>query len=144
MSKELIKLYSSVDRVLKTNLQGITHEDSIKHIENCNSINWLVGHIVVTRNGILSLMNMTPVASDALKAVYERGSKMMIDMNQAEKLETLIKLFDEEQQKILEGVNKAYSDEVIDRLTFFGFHEGYHVGQVGTMRKLLGKEGAIK
>ena len=144
MSKELVKLYASVDRVLKTNLQGITHADSIKHIENCNSINWLVGHIVVSRNGVLSLMELPPVAGEKLKAIYERGSKMMTDMGNAENLDALVKLFDEAQQRILEGVTKAYSDEIIDRLTFLGFHEGYHVGQIGTMRKLLGKEGAIK
>ena len=144
MSKELIKLYSSVDRTLKMNLQGITHEDSIKQIDNTNCINWLVGHIVVSRNGILSLMGMEPVAGDKLKAVYERGSKMMTDMGQAEKLDTLVKLFDESQHKILEGVTKTYNDETLDRITFLGFHEGYHVGQIATMRKLLGKEGAIK
>jgi hypothetical protein len=144
MSKELIKLYKSVDMTLKMNLQGISHADSITHIDNCNCINWIVGHIVVSRNGILALMNLPPVASDKLKAVYERGSKMMTDTATAENLETLVKLFDETQQRILEGVTKAYSDEVIDRLTFLGFHEGYHVGQVATMRKILGKEGAIK
>ena len=144
MSKELVKLYGSVDRTLKMNLQGITHADSIKHIENCNSINWIVGHIVVSRNGILSAMDLPPVAGDKLKAVYERGSKMMTDMGNAENLEALVKLFDEAQQRILEGVTKTYSDEVIDRITFLGFHEGYHVGQIATMRKLLGKEGAIK
>jgi hypothetical protein len=144
MSKELVKLFASVDRVLKTNLQGITHADSIKHIENCNSINWLVGHIVVSRNGVLSLMELPPIAGEKLKAVYERGSKMMTDMGNAENLDALVKLFDESQQRILDGVTKTYSDEIIDRLIFLGFHEGYHVGQIGTMRKLLGKEGAIK
>jgi hypothetical protein len=89
-------------------------------------------------------MNLPPVASDKLKTVYERGSKMMTDMGNAENLDVLVKLFDEAQQRILEGANNTYNDEVTDKLTFLGFHEGYHVGQVATMRKLLGKEGAIK
>ena len=144
MSAELVKIFSSVDRALKMNLQGITHADSIKQIDNANSINWIIGHMVVTRNGILALMNMPQVAPDKIKATYERGSKMMTDMGTAEKLETLLELFDEEQKKILEGVVKVNDTELKEKLAFLGFHEGYHVGQIATMRKLIGKEGAIK
>jgi hypothetical protein len=144
MSVELVKLYSSVDRMLKMNLEGITHADSIKHIDNTNSINWIVGHMVVSRNGILNLMGLPPIAPEKIKAVYERGSKMMTDMGNAENLDTLVKLFDESQKKIVEGVATVKDDQVKEKLVFLGLHEGYHAGQVATMRKLLGKEGAIK
>src|SRR6185312_14161291 len=118
MSVELTKIFTAVDAALKRNLEGITHEDSIKHIENANSINWILGHIVVSRNGILSAMGLPAVASDKHKAIYERGSKMMTDMSLAEKLETLLELFDEEQKKILEGVAKVSDNAVKERVAF--------------------------
>jgi hypothetical protein len=35
-------------------------------------------------------------------------------------------------------------EAVMEQVTFLGFHEAYHLGQIGLLRKMLGKEGAIK
>jgi len=32
---------------------------------------------------------------------------------------------------------------VAEALTILGFHEAYHVGQLGIQRRLIGKDGAI-
>lgn len=144
MSTELKQLFSAVNGSLKLNLADITHEDSIKQIGNCNSINWIVGHIVIIRNDILSKFNKELSINNALVAMYKRGSLMMTDMSKAERLENLIKLFDESQKKIEEIICKEYNDELMEQLTIYGYHDGYHIGQLGIMRKLIGKEGAIK
>jgi DNA polymerase/3'-5' exonuclease PolX len=144
MSVELVKLFSSVDRVLKTNLRGITNAESLTQIDNCNTLNWLVGHLVICRNGVHSLIGIPAIGNEKIKAMYERGSKRMTDTSGAEDLETLVKMFDESQVKVMEGVAKVTGEQVKEKLAFLGFHEAYHVGQIGTMRKLLGKEGAIK
>ncbi len=103
-----------------------------------------MGHIVVYRNVVLNLMGMQPVTPERIKTLYERGSKMMTDAEGAEDLTTLLKFFDESQLKIMEGAAKTYPTDITEKLIQYGFHEGYHVGQVAIMRKLIGKEGAIK
>lgn len=144
MANPVLKIYSAVDRALKLNLQGISNDESFMQVGTTNCINWLAGHIVYSRNSALALLGLHPVAGEKLKPVYERGSKRMTNSQGAESLESLMKLFDESQQKIMEGLAKVTDEQLLEKLAFSGFHEAYHVGQVATARKLIGKEGMIK
>jgi len=48
------------------------------------------------------------------------------------------------------GGDKAAADKAVgnktvgNQLAFFQFHEAYHAGQVGLLRRLAGKEGALR
>lgn len=137
------KLFSSDERVFNVNLQGITHEESLLEMHNCNSINWIVGHLVYTRNSILSAMSLPPSASETLKPIYARGV-VGADMTKAINLDTLKKMYVDSQPQIMEGLLKIKEEAILDQVTFLGFHEAYHIGQIGIIRKMLGKEGAIK
>ena len=53
-------------------------------------------------------------------------------------------MYEESQPEIMQGVEKIKDEAALDQLTFMGFHEAYHLGQIGLIRKMLGKEGAIK
>jgi hypothetical protein len=139
----LEKLYSSCERIFKINLQDITHEESLKEMRNCNSANWILGHVVYTRDGILAQLGQTPVAGERLKEVYGRGV-VKPDMAKALPLDTLKKMYEQSQPAIMERVGKITDETIMDQITFLGFHEAYHLGQIGLLRKMLGKEGAIK
>lgn len=39
---------------------------------------------------------------------------------------------------------KLENGNVGERLAFLQFHESYHAGQVGLLRRLLGKDGVIR
>lgn len=138
------KLYSSNERIFKVTFEGITHEESLKELHNCNSANWILGHLVFIRNSILSQLGHSPITDDEMmKEVYARGV-IKPDMTKALELDRLKKMYLESQPDIIQGVEKVKDEATLEQLTFLGFHEAYHLGQVGLIRKMLGKEGAIK
>ena len=137
------KLFASDERVFNVNLTGITHEESLLELHNCNSINWIVGHLALTRNSILSALGLEPIAGEEMKPIYARGV-VGADMTKAIHLDTLKKLYVDSQPLIMEGLLNLKDEAILEQVTFLGFHEAYHIGQIGIIRKLLSKEGAIK
>ncbi len=139
----ILKLYSSNERVFKINSEGIRHEESLKEINNCNSVNWILGHMVYIRNTILGLLGLPPLAEEKMRDVYGRGV-VQPDMSKAMNLELLKKMYLDSQPYIMQGLERVKEEAILEQLTFMGFHEAYHLGQIGLLRKMLGKEGAIK
>lgn len=59
-------------------------------------------------------------------------------------LEQIITLFAKTQDHLLTTLHaKELSPEVFKQTAFLQFHEAYHCGQLGIMRRVLGKSGAI-
>lgn len=137
------KLFSSNERVFKITFEGITHEESLREMHNCNSANWILGHLVFIRNNILSQLGLPPIADEKMKEVYGRGV-IKPDMSKAVPLNMLKKMYEQSQPAIMQGIEKVKDEAALEQLTSLGFHEAYHLGQIGLLRKMLGKEGAIK
>jgi hypothetical protein len=136
------KLFASNEMIFNTNLGGVTHADSVIKPEQCNCINWIVGHIVYSRNGVMTALNQPQVTDASFKPIYDRYTNMQ-DTSTALSLDELIKLYKGSQARIIDNVISLKDGEVMDRVTFLGFHEAYHLGQIGIVRKLIGKKGAI-
>jgi len=137
------KLFSSNERVFKINLQGITHEESLKEMHNCNSANWILGHLVFIRNNVMAQLGLPPIADEKMKEIYARGI-VNPDLSKAVPLDTLKKMYEDSQPVIMQALEKVKEEAVLEQLTSFGFHEAYHLGQIGLLRKMMGKEGGIK
>ena len=145
--------------IVRTNLDGITHAESlVRAVPDGNHINWLLGHVVATRCALLpSLHQQPPMAKDQMRA-YDRGSSAVADEDYLP-LDELLRLFDATQKQILAGV-AALSEEEINAPAPFSpgggsetlgsllakstVHEGYHLGQTGILRRVVGKPGAIR
>ncbi|NNM95755.1 MAG: hypothetical protein HKL88_09915 [Bacteroidia bacterium] len=137
------KLYSSNERVFKMNMEGITHEESLKQMNHCNTLNWVVGHLVLSRNSVLAMLNLPAAPTEAMKEVYGRGVANP-DMGKAMNIETLKSMYLDTQPLIMSALDKTSDEALLEKLAFSGMHEAYHMGQIGMLRKMLGKEGAIK
>lgn len=137
------KLFSSNNRIFKITFDGISHEESLREMNNCNSANWILGHLVNSRDSILAQMGLPIIAGEKMKEVYGRGV-VKPDMTKALVLDELKKMYDDSQPALMEGLGKINDEALLEQLTFAGFHEAYHLGQVGLIRKMLGKEGAIR
>ena len=143
MALPVLKLFTSNERVFGLTMEGITHAESLVCADNCNTINWITGHIACSRNSMMKLLTLPPVAGETIKAIYERGAKMM-DITQAHDIEELKQIITGSNQAIIQGVEKVKDDVLMEKLIFAGFHETYHIGQLGILRKYIGKDGAIK
>jgi DinB superfamily len=102
-----------------------------------------------------------PVFSEEEVAVFKRGSEALRSGDQGADLARL-KLALEETHKKLIPTLQSLSDEALaapvpekfkrppltgtvgEALASLHYHEGYHNGQIGLLRRLAGREGAIK
>lgn len=148
-------------QVVRANVEGITQEESlIQPQPGGNCLNWVVGHLLCIYGKALLMLGQEPVmAEDALKR-YDRGSAPLVDPADALDIRELMTAWDETAQRIDAGL-AGLTPEVLDRpaphspsgnpnetvrslLATIFFHQAYHAGQTGTLRRIAGKEGAIR
>jgi len=157
---DLAKMFEFSYAAITRNLDGLSHEETlVAPPAGGNCLNWVLGHIIVARNLLLSLTGGTPVLTGDHVAVYQRGSSpdggtKFLD------LATLRGYLDDSQQRLVPALtllseaalslpmpephNRApLTGSVGDALIRLHYHEGYHNGQIGLLRRIAGKEGAI-
>jgi uncharacterized damage-inducible protein DinB len=144
--------------VLKKNLDGVTHEESLIQPERGgNCLNWVLGHIVATRDYAIQLLNQAPIWDQEISSVYQRGSDPLRDGANAQLFAKIIADLDRSQERLVAGLStvsepelsapapdKSAAETVGETLFVLQFHEAYHAGQTGLLRRLAGHEGAIK
>jgi len=158
---DLVKMYEFSYGAINRNLEGLSHEDSlVKPDCGGNCLNWVLGHIVVSRNTILRLAGATPVLTGEHVAEYQRGSHPE-GTDKSLDLATLRGFLHDSQKQLIpalaalseEALNRSVPEQykrppltgtVGDALIRLHYHEGYHNGQMGLLRRMAGKEGAIK
>jgi uncharacterized damage-inducible protein DinB len=152
----LVKLYEISGNVLKKNVDGISHAESLVRPQpGGNCLNWVLGHIVAVRNTVLTLVGREPAWSSNETTIYDRGTTLDDD-SKALDISSLIAAFDQSQAQIMSAIKDLSAEELAkpikgttpggtigEKLAFFSWHEGYHLGQIGILRRLAGKEGAI-
>ena len=145
-------------RVLEMNAEGVTQQQSLSvPAGGGNCFNWIAGHILLYRNRVHQLVGIEPAWPDPESAAYERGQGGL-DPDRALPLSILLERFGRSQQLLVpalgaldaaalaaptEPSRRGELATVGDRLAFLGFHESYHAGQTGLLRRTLGLAGAI-
>jgi uncharacterized damage-inducible protein DinB len=146
--------------VVRANTAGLTQEDSlVQPRPDGNCLNFVVGHLVNVYDKILPLLAQEPVMGDAV-ARYERGSPALRDPSEAVDFHELLAAFDTQTERFQAGL-ATLAPEALERpmpgpdsggeltetlrslLATILFHQTYHVGQTGLLRRIAGKPGAI-
>lgn len=141
-NETLIYLFRVTFSTFNRNLGGITHEESLQSPHSGSSVNWIAGHLLLTRGQILQRLDETPELPMEELKMYERYSAGIAENPMP--LEQIITLFAKTQDHLLTTLHaKELSPEVFKQTAFLQFHEAYHCGQLGIMRRVLGKSGAI-
>ena len=151
-----------VNRTVTINLAGITHEESLIQPEpGGNCLNWVLGHLLSIYNQALPLLGQQPVLDEPTIQRYKRGSDPVTNPAEASQFEDLLTAWDETVRRIDAGLAgltpealdrpapqgsgpSEPGDKVRDTLSTLMFHQGYHAGQTGVLRRRVGKAGAIK
>jgi hypothetical protein len=153
-TENLAAMYTLDHQVLKMNLEGISHEESLvqpRPFGNC--INWIMGHLVCQRNSILKMVGEEPIWGPEATEMYKRGAPPITDGAKALRFEQIMSDLDRSQELLIPALARlteqqlAVSDErgtLLDKLGFLQFHEAYHAGQIGLLRRLVGKPGKIQ
>jgi uncharacterized damage-inducible protein DinB len=146
---------------LHRNVGDLTHDESLQSPQpGGNCLNWVVGHLNFVNEQLLVLLGQPAVLGEAALARYQRGTPELHDATEALPLEKLLIAWDAQWARIDAGLaalppekldapapysprNKA--DETVGSLlATLLFHQAYHTGQTGVLRRIAGHEGAIK
>jgi uncharacterized damage-inducible protein DinB len=146
--------------VVGANVAGLTHEDSlVQPRPGGNCLNWVLGHLLTVYNGVLPLMQQDPVMGEGALKHYVRGAPPIRDGAEALNFEELLSAWNQAVKRVDTGL-AGLSPDVLDRpvasptgnpnetvrslLTTIMFHQAYHAGQTAVLRRIAGKEGAIR
>jgi len=146
--------------VVRRNVDGLTQEESlILPAPGGNCLNWVVGHLVRTYEQILPLLGQERVLEEGALKQYARGSSTLRDAAEALDLRELLTAWNEANDRFDAGL-AGLTSEALDRpasisptgnpnetvrslLATVVFHQAYHAGQTGILRRIAGKAGAI-
>lgn len=144
---------------LAINVADMSHEDSLVQPQPAgNCLNWIVGHLVASRNGILAMLGKEPTWDHEMAPRYARSTDPIDEAVEGViPLDELVAAFDAAQREIVDGLKAISSEQLEELVPWFGedvpkavalaglvFHEAYHVGQTGLLRRIAGKPGAIQ
>lgn len=149
-----------IRQVLRMNVDGFTHEESlIQPSPAGNCMNFVVGHLLWVYNSAMGMMGQEPVMEPGALDRYARGAPPITDPAQAIDLATLLESWDKACERVDAGL-AALTPEFLDQhapnsptnnpdetnrtlLSTIFFHQAYHSGQAGLLRRIAGKKGAI-
>ncbi len=145
--------------VFDRNVEGITHALSlVPAAPEGSTLNWLAGHLVVGRSGVLTRLGGDPLWTEEEARGYRRGDPKR-PAAECHDFEWLAGRFRAAQEPIAAALG-ALDPERLQTLVphpvrpgetmplglalgALIFHESYHVGQTGILRRLAGLPGAI-
>jgi len=148
------------DKALKVNLAGLTQADSlVQPSPGGNCLNWVVGHLLCVYNNVLLMLGQEQVVAPERLKRYDRGTSPIQNSAEALELSELLSAWEKALPRIDTGL-AALTQERLDEkapisptnnpdetvrslLAVVGFHQAYHVGQLGILRRIAGKPGAI-
>jgi hypothetical protein len=145
-NKEVVTIFKYNLYAINKNLEGITHEESLVRPTAGNCINWILGHILFNRDSALTDVGMVNLCDKEFRTLYETEKKSFNE-SKALRLDKLLDMFNRSQELLLEGLlARDYKDdeEKTRNLIGLAFHEAYHAGQIGILRRFLGKPGKVE
>jgi len=156
ITENVLKQFVMCNFVLRANVGEITQEESLlqpKPAGNC--VNWVLGHIIVYRCRLLRGLGAEAVWDEADYKLYERHEAPLTRPEGAKPIAELWSALDETLKRLemaLSTLTPAKLAEVAPfiqddepggtfetALTVFAFHDAYHSGQTGVLRRIIGK-----
>ncbi|WP_312991804.1 hypothetical protein [Chryseobacterium flavum] len=133
--------------LVSMNTEGITHEESMVFPNNeANSMNWILGHLIYIRNAFLNILGEESVWEAEKFSCYNRGAAALERKDEFIHFEELKTYMKKSQDRLEAKLNTldGFAAEKTKDISTLCLHEIYHSGQLGYLRRILGKPGAIK
>jgi hypothetical protein len=134
-------------KIILMNIDGFTHEESMVFPNGeANCMNWVLGHLIYIRNAFLNVLGEESVWDSEKFSCYNRGEIPLNRKDEFVNFEELKKYLKQTQDKLESKLNSLESidPKIIPDTAGLCLHEIYHGGQFGYLRRILGKEGAVK
>lgn len=146
--------YATGDRIIDRCIGDFTQADWRIQDPAGHDARWITGHLTITRRRLVAMMGL-PALSNEWDAAFQRGS---LPANVPEELSVtqILSAFHEAHQLMTsrwDAITEADlakplgrtlpdgSDTIGGAICFLAWHETYHLGQLGLLRRLAGKPG---
>ncbi|CAD0219287.1 hypothetical protein [Chryseobacterium sp. JV274] len=134
-------------QVISLNIDSITHEESMIFPNGeANCMNWILGHLIHIRNPFLNILGEESVWDSEKFSCYNRGEIPLERKDELVRFEDLKSYLKQSQERLETklGTLTSFKPEMVNDISTLSLHEIYHSGQLGYLRRILGKPGAIK
>ncbi len=155
-TKRISDTFATNNYIAKVQTKGLSHEDSLIQAPfRANTMNWVLGHMLVNRNGVLELLGQPPYANPETDALYRYESDPMTDPNTAVPLSDLLAGLKESHrliETVLQNMDDAALEQIVDeekgktvgdQVEWLAWHETYHAGQLELLRQLAGTDDKV-
>lgn len=153
---KLIQSFKLTHWLIHKQAEGLTHADSVLQLPfRGNCFNWVLGHIINSRNQALALLDEAPTLSETEAALYQSGADPVTREEKAVPLERLLQALDEALNRLTAALQQVSPDRLAalydaerqqtvgDRIAGLHWHETYHTGQLEILRQLAGKNDKV-
>jgi hypothetical protein len=157
IAKTLGRLFEINLFAIRANAEGVSDSEALLQPQpGGNCMNWIVGHIVTSREAMLTLLGEPPVLPAEVASRYKRGAPPVTAAGESGTLplSELLAALTTSQERLLRGIKGAPEEKWSESVPNFGtareavhflhFHEAYHAGQLALLRRMAGKKGAIQ
>ncbi len=135
-------------------VQGISHAESMVLPEfGVNNINWIVGHLIESRNELLEVVGLAPIWSAATRMKYQTGSQVVSEPdNPGVAFDRLVTDYLATQDLLVVRITEMTGEElnleigdglqdstIAETINGYIWHETYHIGQIELLRPMVGK-----
>ncbi len=160
MNPEILTMLFNFNQfVIEKNTESLTHDDSVMQPQpGGNCINWVLGHILATRIVLHRILGIEPPLTVDAAKIYQRGAPPLAATDpHVLPFDDLLSGYAKSQQLVVARIGELGADDldcpsdntdvgegtVGSLAAKLHFHEAYHAGQIGLLRRLSGRAGAI-
>ena len=139
------------------NLEGMTAGESLARPHpGGNCANWVLGHLVNVHNGVMGVLG-EPLVWES-EQLARAGFDPIESLEDAIDWDAMTERFLGSRERCVAAIERlsgeALAEQLVDPfgerttrgqlLTLLAFHQAYHVGQLGVLRRVAGLPGAVK
>jgi uncharacterized damage-inducible protein DinB len=160
-SQTLVYQLGLCNHIVELNTRDISHEESlIAPPQGGSCLNQVLGHLTRTRNMALRGMGQKPPYSMEEFDPYDDRTGVSFSRDKALPFDELRRRYQSLQEPLVKAIGGmsaealaappqrkmtgAPDETVGSQLATLVFHESYHVGQTGLLRRMAGKPGVVK
>lgn len=147
--------------IVQKNCSDLDMEDSlIQPPGGGNCLNWLIGHLTASRQGMLTVLQQEPIWSEEKIQRYGRGAPPVTGPDDAVPLADMVQTFADSLDRIHAGLDAITPEQLAAKAPFspannenetvgsllagLVFHEAYHTGQTSFWRRTVGRDAFLK
>ena len=135
-------------------VDGLSHSESITQpTYEGNCLNWVLGHVIVSRNEVLNLLSAEQVWNEDIVTLYNTGSAPITEDGQGIEFDDLLSALDTAQERIAAALEQTPAEElnrvvetkrgvkpVGKHVAGLNWHETYHIGQLELLRAMISSD----